>query len=174
MKILIAILVVVGAFVLFWFFGTERVEKGAEQGTVSISDLLIVPRVGMGPIKFGMSKDEVIKHFGRPDFAHGIILTYAAKGVEFVIKEPRGVTSIIGCAKECFFGSRAERLAKDFEGATDKGIRIGASEKQIVAVYGQPLRRRIDGSQVTLRYKDQGPFVFTLESGRLIKIWALK
>ncbi|OHB64407.1 MAG: hypothetical protein A2168_07330 [Planctomycetes bacterium RBG_13_50_24] len=46
-------------------------EKADEEAPVG--ELIIEPLVGIGPVKFGMSKEDVIKHFGPPDkvFADG-------------------------------------------------------------------------------------------------------
>ncbi len=103
-----------------------------------VSELIIDPLVGIGPLKFGMSKEEVIKHFGPPDkvFADGTKLNYvSSRGLSFTVDSELGLQEI-GCWSEGMLPSRVTTFA----GKTKEGIGIGACEEEIVAAYGQPDR----------------------------------
>jgi len=104
----------------------------------SVDELIIEPLVGIGPVKFGMPKEEVIKHFGPPDrvSADGTKLQYvSSRGLSFTVDSELGLQEI-GCWSEGMLPSRVTTFA----GKTKEGIGIGASEEEIVAAYGQPDR----------------------------------
>jgi len=104
----------------------------------SVDELIIEPLVGIGSVQFGMSKEEVIKHFGPPDkvLADGTKLNYvSSKGLSFTVDSELGLQEI-GCWSEGMLPSRVTTFA----GKTKEGIGIGASEEEIVAAYGQPDR----------------------------------
>jgi hypothetical protein len=111
----------------------EKADKEA-----SVDELIIEPLVGIGPVKFGMSKEEVIKHFGPPDkvLADGTKLNYvSSRGLSFTVNPELGLQEI-GCWSEGMLPSHATTFA----GKTKEGIGIGASEEEIVAAYGLPDR----------------------------------
>ena len=67
-------------------------EKADEEALAD--ELIIEPLVGIGPVKFGMSKEEVIKHFGPPDkvFADGTKLNYvSSRGLSFTVDSELGL-----------------------------------------------------------------------------------
>lgn len=102
-------------------------------------ELTIEPLVGIGPVKFGMSKDEVIEHFGQPDrIFEGKVtkLNYVpSRGLSFVVDAELGMNEI-GCWSDGMLPSRITT----FSGRTKEGIGIGAAREEIVAAYGQPDR----------------------------------
>jgi len=94
--------------------------------------------VGIGPVKFGASKEEVTKYFGPPDkvFADGTKLNYvSSRGLSFTVDPELGLQEI-GCWSEGMLPSRVTTFA----GRTKEGIGIGASEEEIAAAYGRPDR----------------------------------
>ena len=98
-------------------------------------EFTIEPLVGIGPVKFGMSKDEVIEHFGQPDrIAEGKVtsLSYVpSRGLSFVVDNELGMNEI-GCWSDGMLPSRITT----FSGRTKEGIGIGATQEEIVAAYG--------------------------------------
>lgn len=132
--------------------------------------LVIEPLVGIGPVRFGMSKDEVIEHFGRPDKIFEGQLTklhyVPSRGLNFSIDAELGLQEI-GCWSEGMLPSRVTTFA----GSTKEGIGIGASQEEIVAAYGEPDRTSTDatGAIETLHY-DKLSTRFSLEEGRTISI----
>ncbi len=112
----------------------------------SRDELIIEPLVGIGPVQFGMSKDEVIEHFGRPDKTYSgekTKLSYvASRGLGFTVDSELGLQMI-----QCWSDNWPTELpfaVTTFTGRTKEGIGIGATRKQIVAAYGQPDRTGTD------------------------------
>jgi hypothetical protein len=133
----------------------------------SVDELIIEPLVGIGPVKFGMSKEEVIKHFGPPDkvFADGTKLNYvSSRGLSFTVDFELGLQEI-GCWSEGMLPSRVTT----FVGKTKKSIGIGASEEEIVAAYGQPDRTSTSSNDViqNLHY-DKLSAKFSLKEDKLM------
>ena len=132
--------------------------------------LIIEPLVGIGPVNFGMSEDEVMKHFGQPDrIFQGEVtkLNYVpSRGLVFVVDAELGMNEI-GCWSEGMLPSRITTFA----GKTKEGIGIGATQEEIVDAYGQP-DRTSTGSRAlveTLHY-DKLQARFTLMEGRLMSM----
>jgi len=111
----------------------------------SRDEIIIEPLVGIGPVRFGMSKDQVIEHFGRPDkvMAEGTKLNYvASKGLGFTVDSELGLQMI-----QCWSDNWPTKLpfaVTTFVGRTKEGIGIGATQEEIVAAYGQPDRTGTD------------------------------
>ncbi len=132
--------------------------------------LTIEPLVGIGPLKFGMSKDEVMEHFGQPDrIFEGKVtkLNYVpSRGLVFVVDAELGMNEI-GCWSEGMLPSRITTFA----GKTKEGIGIGATQEEIVAAYGQPNRTSTGAKELveTLHY-DKLQARFTLMEGRLMSM----
>jgi len=111
-------------------------------------ELIIEALVGIGPVRFGMSKDEVIKHFGQPDkiLGKGTKLNYvSSKGLGFTVDSELGLQMI-----QCWSDNWPTELpftVTTFTGRTKEGIGIGSTREQIVAVYGPPDRTGIDSNK---------------------------
>jgi len=130
--------------------------------------LMIEPLVGIGAVRFGMSKDEVIKHFGWPDktySAEETKLNYvASKGLSFTIDSELGLQEVA-----CWSDNWPTTLpfaVTTFTGRTKEGIAMGATREQIVAAYGQPNRQDSKGDFENLHY-DKLRTKFTLVRGKL-------
>ena len=133
-------------------------------------ELIIEPLVGIGPIRFGMTKDQIIEHFGQPDqIFEGQVtkLHYVpSQGLNFAVDAKLGLQEI-GCWSEGMLPSRVTTFA----GKTKEGIRIGATEEEIVAAYGQAERTSTDSKGIiqSLHY-DQLSARFSLQEGKLMSI----
>jgi hypothetical protein len=133
-------------------------------------ELVIEPLVGIGPIQFGASKDQIVEHFGQPDrIFEGQVtkLNYVpSRGLNFVVDTERGLQEI-GCWSEGMLPSRVTTFA----GKTKKGIGIGASQDEIVAAYGQPDRTSTDSRGIiqNLHY-DKLSARFSFREGKLISM----
>jgi len=135
-------------------------------------ELIIEPLVGIGPIRFGMSKDQIIEHFGQPDrIFEGQVtkLHYVpSRGLNFVVDAELGLQEI-GCWSEGMLPSRVTTFA----GTTKEGIGIGASEEEIVATYGQPDSTSTASSPIgiiqNLHY-DKLRARFSLREGKLMSM----
>jgi hypothetical protein len=135
----------------------------------SVDELIIEPLVGIGPVKFGMSKEEVIKHFGPPDrvLSDGTKLNYVpSRGLSFTVDSELGLQEI-GCWSEGMLPSRVTTFA----GRTKEGIGIGASEEEIVAAYGQP-DRTSTGSKGVIKnlHYDKLSAKFSLKEDKLMSM----
>jgi outer membrane lipoprotein-sorting protein len=101
-------------------------------------ELVATPRDGIGPVKFGMKTDEVIKLLGPPEKIHKAskdfeALEYYSRGFSIHVTTQRGVLAIM-----CYTGKFFATQVRDFAGRTDKGIRMGASRAAIEKAYGTP------------------------------------
>jgi hypothetical protein len=111
-------------------------------------ELIIEPLVGIGPVRFGSSKDEIIEHFGRPDkvMAEGTKLNYvSSKGLGFTVDSELGLQMI-----QCWSDNWPTELpfaVTTFTSRTKEGIGIGATQEEIVAAYGQPDRTGTDSNK---------------------------
>ena len=100
------------------------------------AELTIVPGVGIGKVKFGMSRKQIVAVLGEPEFTmHDEYLCYPSKGLQLVLggREPDKLGMIIANPSDAASATRNE-----FLGQTDKGIRMGSSEKQVRDAYGEP------------------------------------
>ena len=135
-------------------------------------ELIVEPLVGIGPVRFGMSKDQIIEHFGQPDqIFEGQVtkLHYVpSRGLNFVVDAELGLQEI-GCWSEGMLPSRVTTFA----GITKEGIGIGASEEEIIAAYGQPDRTSTASSPIgiiqNLHY-DKLRTRFSLKEGKLMSM----
>jgi hypothetical protein len=131
--------------------------------------MLVIPRVGVGPVKFGMKKEQVMNVLGKPERMEGggVALYYlTSRGVHFLVDPRRGVRSI-----ECWSAKHPTPFPGmvTFSGKTDKGIGMGASREEVVAAYGEPERTDSAGSLENLRYSQLG-MSFGFAEGRLVNI----
>lgn len=128
-------------------------QESSEQTAGALGEPLVVELgVGIGPIKFGMSKEKVIEHLGEPDKTEGkgLGLNYStSKGISLFVSPRRGVQTI-----DCWSDQYPSPFAKisKFTGKTKEGIAMGASREQIVAAYGEPDRVTTQGPMTTLHY----------------------
>jgi hypothetical protein len=146
----------------------DKPDEPAEKPVVSAGGLQVVPLVGVGAVKFGMSKEEVIKSLGQPERDERIALYYlGSKGIHVVL-DPRAGVRQIHCWSKDFPMPPPEALTT-FVGKTEKGIGMGSGREQIVAAYGQPDTEDAQGGMVALRYK-QLKTDFTLSQNKLVSI----
>ena len=123
--------------------------------------------VGVGPIKFGMQKDEVIKILGKPDKTDesGQSLNYVeSKGISLFVTSKQGVTAI-----DCWSENYPLGKAKNFYGNTKKGIGMNATRAEIVAAYGQPDKTSSNGPLTTLYYEKLNA-QFSLAGDKLVNL----
>jgi hypothetical protein len=136
------------------------------------AEMVITPGVGVGPITLGMSREDVIKHLGKPvkiEGEGGYGLNYISSLGLGVLVFPRKGVVVISC-----WTSRATYwlhgvFVKDFRGSTDKGIKMGAGRDEIVRAYGKADSESGDASLLYMDYRSRG-IEFMLRSGKLAKI----
>jgi hypothetical protein len=96
--------------------------------------------MGLGPVRFGMSLEEVKKLLGEPDKVipvgeHGANVAYYSRGYGIFVSGTLGVTTISAHSQ---LGMAVK--VRDFAGQTEKGIRIGSTEEAVRKAYGEPSR----------------------------------
>ena len=130
----------------------------------------IVPGIGIGSVKFNMSKEEIIRHFGEPDEMtnQGMCLLYKSKGFTLTVSPKSGLQFIT-----CYTKAAAPpfSLVNDFPGSLNKGIAMRASKTEIVAAYGLPDKEIIkEKYQTNLTYDKLG-IEFILLKDKLLQFF---
>jgi RNA polymerase sigma factor (sigma-70 family) len=147
--------------------------QDAPSPPVSSVDWMIEPKVGIGPIKFGMTMEEVEKILGKPvQIAHDTKYEYYQDGIIllFGTKVPQRVfyMTVMGTGKNLTV-SAAGISYLDFAGATKGGIRIGSDRAAVLQSLGQPRKSIVAAGQEILSYSAQGITV-RLENGRVMEM----
>ncbi len=149
----------------------ETAASPSEDPVVEASEAFVIELgVGVGPVRFGMSKEEVIKHLGQPDeevvIQDVIRLDYiSSRGINFGLYPTVGVNYIKCYSKEYPGISRITTFVE----RTKKGIAMGASRNQIVTAYGEPNRTDSNGP-LTILYYDNLRSEMIITNGRLVGI----
>ena len=119
-------------------------------------DRQIIPGERVGPVQLGMSADEVIGQWGRPeeiepDKNGGTFYRYAARGILVVISDDaKPEVSLI--------------VVTDKSYATDKGVRVGSPSSEVVSAHGKQDNERGETDRTYLMaYRDLG-LVFRVEN----------
>jgi len=146
---------------------SAAVEEAAEP-LVAKGEMLIVPKVGVGDVKFGMTLDEVKKLWGEPDrIEGGVVYSYYLKGLHVHGSRPSGIVAFATCfaaktVRPSPFSPVLGPRVRDFAGKTAEGIGIGSTVEEVVEAYGEPSSKgpgqmQYDGMLMT----------FTLEDGKV-------
>jgi hypothetical protein len=158
----------------------ETAASPSDDPVVEPSEALVIEMgVGVGPVRFGMSKEEVIKHLGQPDkieeFMHDIVrLDYISsrglnfglsRGLHFGLNPTVGVNYIKCHSKEYPGYSHITTFAE----RTKKGVAMGASRNQIVTAYGEPDSTASRGA-FTILYYDNLRSEMIITNDRLVGI----
>lgn len=123
----------------FTLAGITAEQLRAAPSQQEAATLTIVPKVGIGEVRFGMSREQIAAILGEPETTlHGSYLCYPSKGLQLVLvgREPNKLGMIIANPADA-----SSLVRNEFPGQTDKGIRIGSTEKQVIEAYGEPDRR---------------------------------
>jgi outer membrane lipoprotein-sorting protein len=143
-------------------FKVTKIEGG--KPSPASNDLLKLqakPTVGLGPVTFGMSKDDVIKLLGQPDKIdqRGMSLDYLSRGYTILVHPVRGVM-FINCISQKLFIVKV----RDFAGETAEGIRLGSSLEDVKKAYGDPSATEDNMGTLYIRYNKLGlEFVVALD-----------
>lgn len=177
-----AFVILCAAIVVFTLAGCKKetpAPDSEDETTASPSeDLVVEPSeelvielgVGVGPVRFGMSKEEVIKHLGQPDkeevIQDVVRLDYiSSRGLLFGLNPTVGV-NYIKCYSKEYPGyphvvTFAERTTKD--------VAMGASHNQIATAYGEPDRTASKG-RLTILYYDNLRSEMIITNDKLVGI----
>lgn len=120
-------------------FGVSTLAPESSERAVAAP--LVTPLVGIGPARFGMTREEITQVLGKPDreFQQGktTYLSYYSRGFELWIlpqDHPRHGFFHVSCLGQHGFAIKI----REFQGKTDKGIGLGASRAEIIKAYGAP------------------------------------
>ena len=125
--------------------------------TQMAAKLVIHPGVGIGEVKFGDPYEKLIAFLGEPEVkgSHGldgkeINANYPSLGLRFDVgwdpasipDDPKDWNKLrpADMKVQSFFADCGGMVSptNDFPGATDRGIRVGSTRKEVEAVYGKP------------------------------------
>ncbi len=135
-----------------------------------LSSPVVTPRVGIGPVKFGMSRAEVEKALGKPDAVRAegkngyVSMNYGSRGFFLGVSKTLGVVTI-SCDSQATLSVRI----RDFTGKTDKGITLGATLADIVKAYGEPDWKKTNQGMTYLSY-NRLQASFTLSGDKLVEM----
>ncbi len=126
------------------------------------------PGVGLGPARFGVSRDEVIRLLGQPDITadNGKMLEYRSRGFTLRVSPVRGWHSV-----DCYGQEVREVIVRDFAGQTKEGIGLGASLSDLTAAFGNPeeaKKRKETPATIYALYPTLG-LEFTLFQDRVVR-----
>ena len=118
-------------------------QAAVEETSPAGEEFAIQPLIGVGPIKFGMTSEEVIKHFGVPNGvmtnpenpSEVVGLDYIpANGMCLMIHNDSVV--II----DCYSSNNPEPFESitSFVGRTEEAIGMGSTRDEVEAVFGEP------------------------------------
>jgi hypothetical protein len=135
-----------------------------------LDELVIEPLVGIGSIRFGMTRDQIVEYLGQPDrIFEGQVtkLNYvSSRGLNFVVDAALGLQEI-GCWSEGMLPSHVTT----FPGTTKKGVGIGATQEEIVAAYGQADRTSTDSKGVIqILHYEKLKAKFSLKDGKIMSM----
>ncbi len=140
--------------------------KPSAQGTWrSSASLVIEPGVSIGPVRSGMTIEQVVAELGEPDRKKDSALEYLNLGFS-VIPDEAGIVHIVLCVDPR--GNKGP-FTNAFAGRTKEGIRMGSSRADVVGAYGEPTATEtIAGTPAfeTVRYRPLG-LVFELREGKV-------
>lgn len=128
--------------------------------------LVLQPGKGIEGLEFGAPPQKIREVLGEPSEIQGGQWTYADKGLALSISPTRGLIRIMAVGDLAILPGSA---LIPFQGKTAEGIAMGATEEQLVAVYGKPHSREERPGAVDLEYPSIG-LSFTLFQGRLRSI----
>jgi outer membrane lipoprotein-sorting protein len=125
----------------------------------------VKPKEGLGPVKFGMTKEQVIKELGEPDKIDqkGTALDYLSRGYTVLVSPKRGVMMIT-----CYTQATFVVKVADFAGKTKEGVGMGAKSADIAKAYGEADATEHEEQMTRLSYRKLG-LEFTLANDKLVQ-----
>jgi len=157
-------------------FGCEKKENNKnvsqdsnETNSSLGSKLLVKPCIGVGDIKFGMTEDELMHHFGKPERVENRgpgkhLMMYLSKGISFYVIDDVGIQRVTFTSQIAI----SPLKSNDSTAMTKEGIGIGASESQIKVAYGKSCSIKVNGDLKYMNYEDLG-LHFVLLSDKVAK-----
>ena len=143
-------------------------KRSAHGAWTSSASIVIEPGVSIGPVRSGMTIQQVVAELGEPDRKKESALEYFNLGFS-VIPGKEGVVHIVLCVDPT---GKEGPFTKAFAGRTKEGIGMGSSRADVIRAYGEPTATEtIDGKPgfEVVRYRPLG-LVFELREGKVDSI----
>lgn len=130
-----------------------------------VPGLLLDPLKGVGSVRFGMNREQIIKILGKPDQLIGKhCLDYSSTlGFSLLVHPKRGLLAF-DCWSKNEKSTEGHLCGVDFTGKTRENIGINSTRKEIISIYGNEYKE-------SLRKQ---PNIFALYYPRLNAIFELK
>ncbi|HEY3857863.1 MAG TPA: hypothetical protein VGO67_26050 [Verrucomicrobiae bacterium] len=129
---------------------------------------LIVPGESVGPLRRGMTSNEVVAILGQPERMQGKIMVYGKTfGLAIACKTPVGVAAVF-----CGDSSGDDPGVKAFKCRTKEGIGMESTRAEIIKAFGQPTSAKSGDAglhQEELVYQSLG-LTLWLENGKVYNI----
>ena len=145
----------------------------AERGAIENAPFTWNVHQGMLGVRFGMTKKEVLGVLGAPcEKITPRAWQYHRLGLAVVFDKQGRVQSFLAGSNGC---DPSQRLTKAFKGVTEKGIKMGSKEEEVLRAYGSPsFRKTYSYETQILTYNKPGErFAFTLRNGRVAHLYAV-
>lgn len=152
----------------------------AERGAKENKPFLWNPREGMLGVRFGMTKKEVESILGSSSGKFGDKgWQYHRLGFALAFDEQGKVLDFMAGSNGC---DPTQCLTRAFKGVTDKGIKMGSTEADVIRAYGSPSKKETFAAEdrVELRYRRDDKslgiherFGFTLRKGKVSQLYAV-
>src|ERR1051326_8388195 len=129
----------------------------------SHSNLLIEPKLAVGPIRLGMTTQQVLAQLGQPQRRTSNSLEYKQLGLA-IMPNPEGRVQVVMCGDVTGINGP---FAKAFKGRTKEGIGMYSTREEVLKAYGEPSEaKKLAGGLESFQYKPIG-ITFTLEGGKV-------
>ena len=136
---------------------------GPAPTTQELEKLVLKPGIGIGELKFGATREQIVRTLGQPQGAIRSAtweeLLYASAGIMLEIDDRLGLQAIVADGPS----PAPPPTFRPFGGSTDKGVRIGSTRAVIEAAYGKDyltvgveVRNHPEIHQVQLTYNRLG------------------
>ena len=146
---------------LLFFSGCS---KDSNQGVLVNSPLLLIePNLSVGPIRAGMTVQQVIAQLGEPQRRTANSLEYARLGLA-AMPDSDGVVQVVMCGDVTGINGP---FAKAFAGRTKEGIGMNSTRDEVLKAYGEPTAsKKMGWGLESLQYQPLG-ITLTLEGGKV-------
>jgi hypothetical protein len=157
-------LVVPAALTALFFLPACSEQPGADSEVATSADALqIEPNAGVGPIRAGMTTQQVVAAIGEPARRTANALIYPKLGLA-VMPGADGTAQVVMCGDVT--GLQGP-FVKAFRGKTSAGLGMESTRDEIIKALGEPTEAEtFRGGQEALRYADLG-ITFTLQQSKV-------
>ncbi|HZR16451.1 MAG TPA: hypothetical protein VFE51_03920 [Verrucomicrobiae bacterium] len=148
------------AGLLSWVGCSDRSEHSGGAANIPMQ---IEPNVAVGPVRAGMTVQQVLARLGEPERRTANALEYTHLGFA-VMPNAEGIVQVVMCGDVTGINGP---LVKAFTGRTQEGIGLTSTREEIVKAYGAPTSsEKMRGGTESMRYDSLG-ITFTIEANKV-------